>query len=138
MSSPIVSCIAEVKRLIAKMPLVRCCELSNNSNCRMGVCGASEKAARAEAARAEAARAEAIAGSAVLLHLKTDLDSAIPASEVTGYALETVGSLLERVAKQELGLHGKAWEGLELEFSDEVMQKEEELGRAGIVQVSVR
>ena len=115
------------------LPLVPCCELSNNSNCRMGVCGASEKAARAEAARAEA-----IARSAVLLHLKTDLDSAIPASEVTGYALETVGSLLERVAKQELGLHGKAWEGLELEFSDEVMQKEEELGRAGIVQVSVR
>ena len=120
------------------LPLVPCCELSNNSNCRMGVCGASEKAARAEAARSEAARAEAIARSAVLLHLKTDLDSAIPASEVTGYALETVGSLLERVAKQELGLHGKAWEGLELEFSDEVMQKEEELGRAGIVQVSVR
>ena len=113
-----------------------------HSNCRMGVCGASEKAAeeaaRAVAARAEAARAEAIARSAVLLHLKTDLDSAIPASEVTGYALETVGSLLERVAKQELGLHGKAWEGLELEFSEEVMQKEEELGRAGIVQVSVR
>ena len=113
----------------------------------MGVCGASEKAAeeaaraeaaRAEAVRAEAARAEAIARSAVLLHLKTDLDSAIPASEVTGYALETVGSLLERVAKQELGLHGKAWEGLELEFSEEVLEKEEELGRAGIVQVSVR
>ena len=116
------------------MMVCRWCVLRafKHSNCRMGVCGASEKAAE------EAARAEAIARSAVLLHLKTDLDSAIPASEVTGYALETVGSLLERVAKQELGLHGKAWEGLELEFSDEVMQKEEELGRAGIVQVSVR
>ena len=78
------------------MMVCRWCVLRafKHSNCRMGVCGASEKAAE-EAARAEAARAEAIARSAVLLHLKTDLDSAIPASEVTGYALETVGSLLE-------------------------------------------
>ena len=108
----------------------------------MGVGGASEKAAaeaaRAEAARAEAARAEAIARSAVLLHLKTDLDSAIPASEVTGYALETVGSLLERVAEQELGLSGTAWEVLELEFCGAVVPHERKLEQAGMMEVRDR
>lgn len=107
----------------------------------MGVCGSSEEAgakerARAEAEAAAAARAEAVARSAILLQLETDRATHEPASEVTGYGLETVANLLERVAEQELGLSGDSWRVLELEFSEAVVPRQSELEQAGIRDVS--
>ena len=107
----------------------------------MGVCGSSEEAeakerARAEAEAAAAARAEAVARSAILLQLETDRATHEPASEVTGYGLETVANLLERVAEQELGLSGDSWRVLELEFSEAVVPHECVLEQAGIREVS--
>ena len=111
----------------------------------MGVCGCSGEAEAAAAARAEAeaaaaARAEAVAQSAILLQLETDRSTHDPASEVTGYGLETVANLLERVATGKawprLGLSGKAWHHLELEFSEAVVPHECVLEQAGIREVS--
>ena len=107
----------------------------------MGVCASSEEAeakerARAEAEAAAAARAEAVARSAILLQLETDRATHEPASEVTGYGLETVANLLERVAQQELGFSGEAWKELELEFSEAVVPHECVLEQAGIREVS--
>ena len=118
----------------------------------MGVCGSSEEAeakarARAEAEAAAAARTEAVAQSTILLQLETDRATHEPASEVTGYGLETVANLLERVAEQELGLSGitpsgsnsspgESWRVLELEFSEAVVPHERVLEQAGIREVS--
>ena len=74
----------------------------------------------------------------ILLYLETDRATPEPAWEVTGYGLETVGSLLERVAQQELGLSGTAWEVLELEFCGAVVPHERKLEQAGMMEVRDR
>ena len=125
----------------------------------MGVCGTSEaeriQAAEAEAAAeaaaqaaeaaaqakrdreaAAAAKAKALAESKIQLEIETD-DSRQQGSTATAYGLETAGELLKRLAPQ-LGLPGRRWMELSLEFSDVTVLHDRVLQEAAIREVSER